>query len=136
MSLAALTPNARTYDRVATSVLKPLFNAMRTALKTPPPHDNENGERRPKRVRLDEAARSVLTPAYPTTLANARISTSDDTKTPTKPVALRSGIVGLVFEQASKEETRDSNRRKLYAIWKDEMDEEEFALPSGGRDAH
>ncbi|KZV88056.1 ribosomal RNA processing protein [Exidia glandulosa HHB12029] len=137
ISLAALTANNRTYDRVANSVLRPLLNAMRTALKAPPPQESERGERKSKRVRLDDAARSVLTPAYPTLFANARLSCSAEEVQPLKLAALRTGVVGLIFEQASKEETRDSNRRKLYDIWKEEMDEEEFALPPSGsaRDA-
>ena len=38
---------------------------------------------------------------------------------------LRKRLLRRVFEVASEPETRDSNRRKMYALWKDSVDEDE-----------
>lgn len=131
ISLAALTNNARTQERVANSVFKSLFSAIKTAAKAPAPED-VGGERRAKRMRLDEAAKAALSPKFPTMIANARISgAAEEDDAPLKLGDLRKGAIALIFERASKEDTRDSNRRKLYALWKEEMDDDEFAMPDG-----
>jgi ribosomal RNA-processing protein 1 len=38
---------------------------------------------------------------------------------------LRKGVLEYMFEVASQEDTRDSNRRKLYAICKANVDEDD-----------
>ncbi|EJD52593.1 Nop52-domain-containing protein [Auricularia subglabra TFB-10046 SS5] len=132
ISLAALTNNARTHERVVNSVFKSLFGAIKAAAKAPAPED-DGGERRAKRARLDEAARAALSPKYPTLLAHTRVSAAaaGEDAAPLNLGDLRKCAIALLFERASKEETRDSNRRKLYALWKEEMDDDEFAIPGG-----
>lgn len=39
------------------------------------------------------------------------------------PLQLRKLIYQRIFDVASKEDTRDANRRKLYAMWKEGMEE-------------
>lgn len=112
---------------MSTAVLRPLFVALQTAAKKKSSRDDD-GERPAKRIRLHEAARSVLNPAYATTLANARLMAPTKDQPPMKVADVRAGLVTFLFEQASKEDVKESNRRKLYALWKEEMDEQDFAL--------
>lgn len=39
------------------------------------------------------------------------------------PRELRKAVYQAIFDVASREDTRDSNRRKLYAIWKAGMED-------------
>ena len=41
--------------------------------------------------------------------------------------SLRRVLLKLVFSVASEENTRDSNRRKLYKFWKSNLDDDEGA---------
>ncbi|KAH7108081.1 Nop52-domain-containing protein [Auriculariales sp. MPI-PUGE-AT-0066] len=131
LSLAASTGNARTFERISTAILRPLFAALQSAVKKPAPSSDEDGCERPaKRMRLDDAALSVLHPSYTATLTNARLNAPTGGMAAMKVPDLRSRLITWLFEQASKEDVREANRRKLYALWKEEMDEQDFALPS------
>ena len=56
--------------------------------------------------------------AYPNLIANACY---EDPKTEGKMAGtlLRKMLLRSLFEVASQSETRDSNRRKMYALWKE-----------------
>lgn len=108
LSLAARTPNKVTYQQVQTNLIDPLLSAL-----SPPPESDEPPKpKRPKTNHTDDA--------FPHLLANSCLSPSDE---PLDKSQLRKGVLEYVFEVASQEDTKDSNRRKLYAICKANVDE-------------
>ena len=40
-------------------------------------------------------------------------------------IRLRKGVLQYIFEVASREDTKDSNRRKMYAICRTNVDEDD-----------
>ncbi|PSS29624.1 hypothetical protein PHLCEN_2v2772 [Hermanssonia centrifuga] len=104
-ALAALTTVNTTYKRVQDALLEPMFTAL-----SPRQIDHTKGDTRsPKRARVE-----VL---YEDIASNACLSD------PKKEGAMEMGFVRkalltYMFDVASKPETRDANRRKLYALWK------------------
>ncbi len=104
-SLAARTTVNTTYKRVQDALLEPMFTAL-----SPRQIDHTKGDTRSsKRARVE-----VL---YEDTVSNACLSD------PKKEGAMEMGVVRkalltYMFDVASKPETRDANRRKMYALWK------------------
>ncbi|KAG6868881.1 hypothetical protein C0993_008629 [Termitomyces sp. T159_Od127] len=112
--LAAQTPVIMTYKRIQSALLNPLLSALDLPSEDEPPMS--------KRARLTKTkSRSGL---YSYVVSN---SCYDNPKMEGKieGPALRKKLLRLVFEIASRPETRDSNRRRLYAVWKDGADEYE-----------
>ena len=60
----------------------------------------------------------------PDLLANSCLSPQDE---PSDRNQLRKGILGYIFEVASREDSRDSNRRKLYATCNANIDDDDDA---------
>jgi len=110
LSLAARTPNKVTYQQVQTNLIDPLLSAL-----APPPGSDEPPKRkRPKTNQTEDT--------FPHLLANSCLSPSNE---PLDKSRLRKGVLEYVFEVASQEDTKDSNRRKLYAICKANIDEDD-----------
>lgn len=61
--------------------------------------------------------------SYPNLIANACYVHSVSSE-PEDGVALKRKLLRKVFEVASEPDTRDSNRRKMYALWKENYEED------------
>jgi ribosomal RNA-processing protein 1 len=110
-SLAAHTPTNTTYLRIQSALFEPLFSAL-------------SPEDQPPSLKRIKLSSSPATAEYPNLVNNACV---DDPKGEGKVEGsvLRKRLLRRVFEVASEPETRDSNRRKMYALWKDSVDENE-----------
>jgi ribosomal RNA-processing protein 1 len=102
LTLAARTSTNPTLQRVISAVLEPLVQSL-----AQPQYVESPGH---KRRHLLEQDLSVL-------VEHACLLDPATEKTAGKN-ALHRGVVRLVFDTASQAESRDSNRRKLYAFWK------------------
>ncbi|KAI5898032.1 Nop52-domain-containing protein [Schizophyllum commune H4-8] len=110
LNLASRTINSRTYARVESTVFKPLLSAL-----------SEDEEPRAKRARLETP--SASTSDYPTLVDNSRVDYSSEGKLD-RP-SLRRGLKKTIFHAASAPETRDPSRKRMYALWQaDEEDDE------------
>ena len=111
LALAAQTPASLTHKRIQSSLFEPLFLAL---------SPKEEQSRSQKRISLMDDG----TGAYSNLIANACY---EDPKAEGKmdgPL-LRKMFLRSLFEVASQPETRDSNRRKMYALWKESNQEDE-----------
>lgn len=148
MGIVARTANKTTYKHVETAVFGPLFDDLlaasagpsssnvhaSTALDEEDSADEEEG-RSPKRPRVATQELGFLHLCSSCALDAAALSESALTGigTASEPVApgpLRRALLARLFEVASAPETRDANRRKMYAFWKvakaeDDDDEDE-----------
>ncbi|KAL0951573.1 hypothetical protein HGRIS_008255 [Hohenbuehelia grisea] len=102
-SLAAHTANTLTYNRIQSAVFEPLFAAFPTSSLGDREHSS-------KRARLDDQAFANLLQA----------STSDQDLS-----GLKTALLKKLFDVASDSETRDSSRKKMYALWKSQAEDEE-----------
>jgi ribosomal RNA-processing protein 1 len=121
LHLAAHTNNSTTYKQVQSTVFEPLLHALQPSEEQEDNSDDEGrgggGGNRRKRPRLS-------LPTYSHLLEHAcLVASRKDDKKLTK-AQLRRGVLKQMFEVASKEETRDVNRRRMYAICKSELDED------------
>lgn len=108
--LASRTPTSTTYKRIQSALFEPLFTAL-----VP---ESEDGDDRPKskRIRLSEEA----------THPNIRVNScygDPETEGSMDGAILKKKLLRRIFEIASQEETRDSNRRKMYTLWKKTYEE-------------
>lgn len=112
INLAAKTPTKNTYQRIQSAVLEPLLAELQPPAASDPPR---------KRQKLE-------TPQFTDLLSNACLDNPTKQGSQDKS-KLRAGLLKLIFDIASNEGTKDANRRRLYAIWKanteDEDDDEE-----------
>ncbi|KAJ7786494.1 nucleolar protein,Nop52-domain-containing protein [Mycena metata] len=112
-TLAAQTPTSITYKRVQTEVFTPLFSAL--APSRPP----EEEQRPQKRVRLNADAEEQK---YPTLVSNACFDRPQSGKI--EGAVLRKKLLRRIFEIASEPQTRDSSRRKMYALFKESTEDD------------
>lgn len=112
ISLAARTHTAVTYKRIQSVLFEPLLNAL------DPGSSQSDEPPKAKRVRL-----SKDDVAYPNLLANACFDNPEQESSEDGPI-LKKKLLRRIFEVASEPETRDSNRRKLYALWKESYEED------------
>jgi len=115
LTLAARTPSNTTYLRLQTSLFNPLLSAL--FLASVPSQDylpNDSEQSQPKRSRVTD-------PNFQHLVHNSRGRVSDTGAQ--APRALRSGLLKEIFNVASREDTRDANRKKMYAIWKEGMED-------------
>ena len=110
ITLAARTPTTVTYQRIQSALFDPLLTAFA------PRHDSEEPPSR-KRPRLSS-------PTYPHLASNA-CTTRPKEEGALSSATLRKLVLKQIFDVASEPETRDANRRKLYAFWKANIEEEE-----------
>ncbi|KAH9004107.1 Nop52-domain-containing protein [Lactarius hatsudake] len=108
LTLLARTPSSHTFERVMSAVLEPLVESL-----TPLGSDEPPSKKR----------RRLLGNEMTFVADNSRAS---DLSTPDKS-SLRRVLLKQVFSVASEEDTRDSNRRKLYKFWKSNLDDDEGA---------
>ncbi|KAJ7925952.1 nucleolar protein,Nop52-domain-containing protein [Mycena leptocephala] len=103
--LAARTPISTTYKRVQSEVFTPLFSA----LDQPPAQ---------KRMRLDPEVQQQ----YPSLASNACFDAPLEGKI--EGAILRKKLLRRIFEIASEPDTRDSSRRKMYALFKENTEDD------------
>lgn len=108
--LAARTPTSTTYKQLQSSLFEPILSSLSS-----PSESDDDGPPPAKRMRSDDTAKDV---PYPNIRSAACFENSgvEGTVVPSK---LRAKLLRRIFEVASDPETRDSNRRKMYALWKD-----------------
>ncbi|KAI9068693.1 Nop52-domain-containing protein [Trametes sanguinea] len=122
-TLAARTSTSTTYQRIQSALLEPIYAALS------PVHDSDSdsdGPRSRKRPRLS-------TPSYPNLVANA-CATSPKEEGAVSSTTLKKTLLRRMFDIASEPDTRDSNRRKLYALWKEHMADDDEDPNSGSVD--
>jgi ribosomal RNA-processing protein 1 len=98
------------YRRVQSALFEPLISALESPSSSEPPVQ--------KRPRLDKPTYSFLT-------SNACLSNPPE-EGPLGVSSLKAGLLKHLFEVASDEGTRDSNRRKMYAFWKSSADDDDL----------
>lgn len=108
LTLLARTPSSHTFERVVSAVLEPLIQSL-----TPSGSDEPPSKKR----------RRLLGNEISFVADNSRAS---DLLTTDKP-SLRRVLLKQVFSVAGEEDTRDSNRRRLYKFWKSNFDDDESA---------
>ncbi|KAJ7446482.1 nucleolar protein,Nop52-domain-containing protein [Mycena galericulata] len=111
-TLASRTPTSATYKRIQSELFTPLFSA----LSPPRPRADQPPQ---KRLRLDP---DVQQQQYPTLVANACFDSPSDGKI--EAPILQKKLLRRLFEIASEPDTRDSSRRKMYALFKDSTEDD------------
>ncbi|VDC01952.1 unnamed protein product [Peniophora sp. CBMAI 1063] len=115
VSLAARTPTKATVQRIQDTVLSPLLSALASSLSPSSPthsdseEDNEGG-RRAKRRKVDDDEYGDIVRGSCASVGGGEGSTGAG--------ALHAAVMNLVWDTATKEDARDSNRRRLYTFWK------------------
>lgn len=89
---------------------------LSTSSDTPNTTPNVEEKEPPSAATLDFPLAHVVTGSLASHLAG---------KTPASPKLVKAAVVAALFEVASREATRDSNRRKMYAICKAAKDEDD-----------
>jgi ribosomal RNA-processing protein 1 len=112
LNLAARTNSNVTFKRIQASLFDPLISEVSSASTSL----TESSVDCPEPTRIQSR---LTDPSFRHLVHNSR---GDDSQTAITPLELRSLIYQRIFEVASREETRDSNRKKLYAMWKDGME--------------
>ncbi|KAG2155550.1 Nop52-domain-containing protein [Suillus clintonianus] len=107
IGLAARTPTITTYKHIQSSLFEPLRNSLKSS-SNPPSR---------KKARTSS-------PDYSKLLANACTSSSDSDPAMDTD-AVRKSILQKIFDIASETETRDANRRRMYAFYKDAVDDDD-----------
>ena len=108
LTLLAQTPSSHTFERVMSAVLEPLTQSL-----TPPGSDEPPSQKR----------RRLVGNEITFVADNSRASNLSSTD----KSSLRRVLLKQVFSVASEEDTRDSNRRRLYKFWKSNLDDDEGA---------
>ena len=118
VTLAARAPSSPTYGRIESVIFEPLLASLTSGA------DGKPGSKRPRIT-------AASPPSYPNIALKCSPPNSGSSRgggatpsQPTTPEDLRQAVLKKIFEVASQEETRDSNRRKLYAIWKARIEDE------------
>ncbi|KAH9982798.1 Nop52-domain-containing protein [Lactifluus volemus] len=106
LTLLARTSSNHTFERVMSAVLEPLIQSLT-------PSGPDESPRQKRRRLLGEELTFVV--------ENSCVSGSP---TPDK-ASLHQALLKQVFSVASEQDTRDSNRRKLYNFWKNHLDDDD-----------
>lgn len=111
--LAAQTPTSTTFKRIQSAVFEPLISALEPDSLS----EGEDDLPKAKRRRLGEEA------PYIHLIGNACFENPAEGRV--DGPELRQKLLRQIFEVASQPDTRESNRRKLYALWKNSSDDKE-----------
>ncbi|KAJ6604828.1 nucleolar protein,Nop52-domain-containing protein [Mycena vulgaris] len=114
--LAARTPTSITYKRIQSELFTPLFSA----LSSPQPRDEDKPPAQ-KRMRLDPGVQQQQ--QYPILVSNACFDSPSEGKIDGD--ILRKKLLRRIFEIASEPDTRDSSRRKMYALFKESTEDDD-----------
>jgi len=110
LTLAAKTPNKVTNQQIQTNLIDPLLSALSPSISS----DELLQPERQKTITTQED--------LPNLLSNSCLSPQDS---PSDRSRLRKDVLGYLFEVAGREDSRDSNRKKLYAICNANIDEDD-----------
>ncbi|OJA19572.1 rRNA processing [Rhizopogon vesiculosus] len=105
--LAARTPTNTTYKHIQSSLFEPLHNALKSS----------SGPPSRKKARTSSSHYSKL-------LSNA-CACSPESEGAEDADAVRKSILQKIFDVASETETRDANRRRMYAFYKDAVEDDD-----------
>ncbi|CDO73074.1 hypothetical protein BN946_scf185007.g128 [Trametes cinnabarina] len=122
-TLAARTSTSTTYQRIQSALLEPLYSALSAAHDADLDSDEPRSRKRPR----------LSTPEYPHLVANACATTPKEEGAINR-ATLKKVLLRRMFDIASEPDTRDANRRKLYALWKENMVDEDDDANSHGLD--
>lgn len=103
--LAARTPRTTTYKRIQSALVEPLLDALASEI------DPEDDLPKAKRIRLNSDTPNFLK-------SNACLE-DPELDGRMEGAILKKKLLRRIFEIASQPETKDSNRRKMYALWKE-----------------
>ncbi|KAF4573214.1 hypothetical protein EYR36_007724 [Pleurotus pulmonarius] len=112
-NLAALTPNSTTHRRVQSAFLEPLFRSVTTESTSNSDDDNRTTKRR--RLANSDSL-------YPHLIQNACLT--DPSAGKLSSTSLKQGLSKYLFDTASNPDTKDTNRRKMYTLWKETAGED------------
>ncbi|CAE7203137.1 unnamed protein product [Rhizoctonia solani] len=119
--LSSRTSNKITYGRMQTALFVPLLDTLVTRA-TIPSADSADSQQR-KRKRSSET--------YPNLVESAcKPKTQVDGAPSATPQDVAKEVLKAIFDVAGHIDTKDANRRKMYALWKDRMEEIE-GTPEG-----
>lgn len=110
-SLAAQASTSVAYKRIQSALFDPVLNDLAPAGRS------DDGEPKTKRIRLSTES------SYPHIVSNSCYS-DPTTEGHVEGAVLKKKLLRRIFEVASQPDTRDSNRRKMYALWKETYDED------------
>ncbi|KAJ7492456.1 nucleolar protein,Nop52-domain-containing protein [Mycena latifolia] len=114
-ALAARTPTNITYKCIQSELFTPLLSAL-SSPQSPPDEDQPPAS---KRMRLDPDAQQQK---YPSLVSNACFDSPSEGKI--EGAVLRKKLLRRIFEIASEPDTRDSSRRKMYALFKESTEDD------------
>ena len=109
--LAARTPTSTIYNRIQSALVEPLFDAL------VPERDPDDDSPKAKRIRLSFDS--------PTFLKSNACLEDPELDGHMEGAVLKKKLLRRIFEIASQPETRDSSRRKMYALWKEGAEDDE-----------
>ena len=126
--LASQTPSNITFKRIQTGLLDPLVSSLTDASR--PRHDDSSVPSRKRQKLFSDtvellAGDSALPEDFPLRHVVMHSTVGGPDKVPSSPRIIKSSVIQSLFETASREATRDSNRRKIYAICKNAKDEDD-----------
>lgn len=108
-TLAARTATTVTYQRIQSTLFEPIISSLSSR------QDFDEPSR--KRPRLN-------TPTFPHLVRNA-CAINPAAEGALSNTAIRKVLLKQLFDVASEPDTRDANRRKMYAFWKENMEDGE-----------
>ncbi|ESK90900.1 ribosomal rna processing protein [Moniliophthora roreri MCA 2997] len=112
-NLSALTLTSGTYKFVQSSLFEPLLASLK------PQEESEDENPRSRKRRRLESGTDVT---FPNLVSHCCLS--DPSEKALSITTIREKLVRKIFEVASEPDTRDSNRKKMYALWEKEKEEE------------
>jgi len=112
VSLAAQVSTSVAYKRIQSALFEPILES----LSVPVQEEAEDSEEpKTKRRRTEDEA------MFPHLRANLCIEKNQRTDA----LSVKKKLLRTIFDVASQPETRDANRRKMYALWKEGSDDVE-----------
>ncbi|KAG8692022.1 hypothetical protein FRC09_011485 [Ceratobasidium sp. 395] len=115
VDLAARTSNKITYERMKTALITPLLDAL--AARTIASSDGDESATPRKRKRTSEPYPNLIDSVCAPGSHNEDEAENSDVR------AVAKSVLSAIFEAASKEDAKDANRRKMYALWKARKEE-------------
>ncbi|KAJ1302735.1 hypothetical protein OPQ81_003048 [Rhizoctonia solani] len=124
INLSSRTSNKITYDRMQSALFVPLLDAL-AARATTPNADVTDSQRRKRKRSSETYVNLIESTCKPKAQGEASPST-------TSPRDVAREVLKAIFEEAGHTDTKDANRRKMYALWKERMAEIEGPAEDDG----
>ncbi|KAG9119151.1 hypothetical protein FRC07_005983 [Ceratobasidium sp. 392] len=116
INLAARTLNKVTYERMQTALITPLLDALGARITVSQAAEEPSSSRKRKRGTWEAYSYLIDSVSAPPSR-----SKGEEKEFGAREVA--KAILKAIFEAAGREETTDTNRRKMYALWKTRTEE-------------